>query len=185
LPYALALIGLGFCILSALFAIRVDSVGFPSPLTFVLVTLPIVCGWALWIRRATSDSLPFILSSIGLVFCTAAALLAVWATADARFVHSAYHLDSLAYAAAGSLLCIAGLVLGISGVSQAHPLRWHTPLCAVATLVLWWLALSWLPATSIIGLKASQTTNRQLAAWDTINDAPAFHQLLKYRHNAH
>jgi hypothetical protein len=56
LPYALALIGLGLCILSALFAIRVDIVGFPSPLTFVLVTLPIVCGWALWMRRATSES---------------------------------------------------------------------------------------------------------------------------------
>ena len=138
-PYVLTC---AFCVLTVPCGIWFDNLfdrvnARPS---LVLVPILLVVGWVLGVRRSTSNSFPLALSSVGLSFSTAAMPLAVWAIANAKFLHAHYYHDALAYCALGEVLGMGGLALGILGMWRSHHLRWNTPLCGIATIVFWWSA---------------------------------------------
>jgi len=103
----------------------------------------LVWGWARWLSRPKTWSIPAILSMISLVLAIASALLAASSIVFAQFHHFGYY-DPLLLRIfrTGMLLSLGGIVFGISGVWRETSLRWHAPISGIATLAFWFMAAS-------------------------------------------
>jgi len=110
-------------------------------LGYVVSPPMLIWGWARWLGRPKERSVSSILSFIGFILATAAAVLAVLSVAYAQVHHFPFYDPLLLRIIRwGALLSLVGFLFGISGVWRASSLRWHTPVCALGTLAFWIVA---------------------------------------------
>jgi hypothetical protein len=112
----------------------------------VVVGIPValVWGWMRWLKQAKKRSLISIMSLIGFALATASAMLgaltAVYAKAIGGFPY--YDPTLLRIYRYGVLISLSGIVFGMAGLWRPSALRWHAPVCAVGTLLYWFLQAS-------------------------------------------
>jgi len=101
----------------------------------------LVWGWVRWIRSGKPLTFWPVLSLIGFFFVSASSLCAV-----SLFLYShrlgggLEHFDDRLFMGIfqwGELLARIAIAFGVAGMWRANPLRWHSPVCALATLMFW------------------------------------------------
>jgi hypothetical protein len=110
-------------------------------LGYLLSPVMLIWGWTRWASQPKLRNAPAILSLCGFLLATASGLLAVLSIAFAQIHHFPYY-DPLLLGIfrTGTLLSLGGFAFGVSGVWRASSLRWHAPICAIATLAFWFMA---------------------------------------------
>jgi hypothetical protein len=111
---------------------------------YVVAPALLIWGWLRWSWQPKQRSLCSILFLASFSLATASALLAFLATMYAYSISGFSYYDPrlLKVFRSGILLSLTGIVLGIGGVWQPSPLRWHAPASAVGTLMFWIMAVS-------------------------------------------
>ena|SRR5450756_338670 len=101
----------------------------------------LIWGWAHFVRRPKPRTVTSILSLAGFVLATTSALLA-FVTVVYAHIHTFRYYDPLLLRIfrAGFLLSLSGILIGVAGMWRPSSLRWHAPLCGVATAAFWVLA---------------------------------------------
>jgi hypothetical protein len=101
----------------------------------------LVLGWRRWIKRRRLETLPSILSFVGLVVATGSAALGVITIAYAQVHHFRFYDPSLMKIMKwGVSLSLAAMVFAITGLLGRSSLRWLAPSSAVGTLIFWVMA---------------------------------------------
>lgn len=111
---------------------------------YILAPLMLIWGWIRWISRRKELGHPFFLSLIGFVLTTASGALAASAIVYAVAIHGFPFYDPtlLRIYAWGLLLSVAGIVLGLTGISAPKALRWQAPLAGLGMLAFWMVAVA-------------------------------------------
>jgi hypothetical protein len=99
----------------------------------------LIWGWIRWFTRTRPQSLPSILSLIGLGLATASAILAVSSVLYALAIGGFPYYDPrlLRIYRWGALLSLSAFGFGITGVWRPGPLRWLAPVCSFGTALFW------------------------------------------------
>ena len=112
----------------------------------VTVTIPalLLWGWIRWSRSGESRTRSSTFSLVGFSLATASAALALSTHLYARFVRNLNLQDPtlMKVYACGCLLSIIGIAFAFAGTGRPNPVRWLAPVCSVATLVFWLLAMA-------------------------------------------
>jgi hypothetical protein len=95
----------------------------------------IVWGWVRWLRLPRQKSITAVLSLVGFILATAAALTGVSAAVYSSFPDGPIIL-------VGFLLSLGSLILGLGGIWKANSLRWHAPVSSLATFAFWYATLA-------------------------------------------
>lgn len=101
-------------------------------------------GWMRWLicpDRLTGSSK---FSLAGLVLATSAYLLGVGGVIYGIATGGFHHYDPrlMRIFAIGILLSFLGLILGVAGMSNRNPIRWHAPASSLVMLLLWFFLAS-------------------------------------------
>lgn len=101
-------------------------------------------GWVRWtMNRPRTWTVPSSLSFAGFVCASASAVLALCIIANGANWYECSP-GAIAYCLMiGAALSALGLVIAVGGLWRSSPLRWHAPICAVATLAFWLIATTW------------------------------------------
>jgi hypothetical protein len=110
----------------------------------VIIPAAIIWGWMRWWKQGNKRSLISIMSLIGFTLAILSALLAVstvvYAIAIGGFPY--YDPTLLRIYSYGALLSLSGIVFSFAGIWRTSALRWHALICAVGTLIFWFLQAS-------------------------------------------
>ena len=110
-------------------------------LSYFVSPIALVWGWVRWVRHPRRASVPAALSLVGFIFATVSAALAVSSVFYAQVHHFGYYDPLLLRIFRwGTLLSLAGILFGVTGVWRQSSLRWHAPLGGIGTLAFWFLA---------------------------------------------
>ena len=99
----------------------------------------IIWGWVRWLRLPRQKSVTAVLSLLGFILATAAALTGVSAavysfTSGGFSTFPNYGPFLTSMVPVGFLLSLGSLIFGLGGIWKANSLRWHTPVSAIATI---------------------------------------------------
>lgn len=113
----------------------------------LLILIPavavLVWGWMLWSIQPKPHGVVPLLSFSGSILATASALLAIMTAVVAQFHRFPYWDPTLIKIfAVGVLLSLEGMLFGVVGIWRPSSVRWHSPVCALATLAFWIMAAS-------------------------------------------
>jgi peptidoglycan biosynthesis protein MviN/MurJ (putative lipid II flippase) len=109
----------------------------------LIVPVLLLWGWLRWSQNDSPRSRSSTFSLLGFSLATASAMLAIGTHLYARFFH-ALPLEDVTLMkiyAVGCLLSIIGIAFSFAGTGRPNPVRWLAPVCSVATLVFWLLAM--------------------------------------------
>jgi hypothetical protein len=111
----------------------------------ITLAVPILLLWG-WLR-VSQNEVPSTRSStfslLGFSLATASAGLAIGTHLYARFVRDMPLQDPtlVKIYAIGCLLSIVAIAFAFAGTGRPNPVRWLAPVCSIATLVFWLLAI--------------------------------------------
>jgi len=112
----------------------------------ITLTVPILLlwGWLRWSQNEAPSSRSSTFSLVGFSLATASATLAIGTHLYARFVRNLPLQDPtlMKVYACGCLLSIIGIAFAFAGTGRPNPVRWLAPVCSIATLVFWLLAMA-------------------------------------------
>jgi hypothetical protein len=108
------------------------------------VPIMLVWGWVRWAKRQQPRTLSAAFSLAAFLLATSSALLALAAMIYAQAFGGFPFYDPrlLRIYKWGLLLSLAGTVVAIAGLWKPSVLRWHAPVCALGTLLFWFLTAS-------------------------------------------
>src|SRR5690348_2244858 len=106
------------------------------------IPLLLIWGWIRWAIRPASRTVCSALSLLGFVLATASALLAASSIVYAHAIGGFPFYDPrlLRIFRCGAALSLLAILFGIAGIWRSSPLRWFSPICAMATLFFWFEA---------------------------------------------
>jgi len=109
----------------------------------LVVPVLLLWGWLRWSQNDAPSSRSSTFSLLGFSLATASACLAIGTHLYARFVRNMPLQDPtlMKIYALGCLLSIIGIAFAFAGTGRPNPVRWIAPVCSVATLVFWLLAM--------------------------------------------
>ena len=106
---------------------------------YLLSPTILIWGWARWIRLPKQNTVAAVLSLCGFILATASALVAVSGMVYSFAIGGFQYYDPrlMKIMGVGGLLSLVSLILGLSGLWRANPLRWHAPVLAISTFAFW------------------------------------------------
>lgn len=113
---------------------------------WIILSVPVALpwGWVRWWRRNRTRDLFSIFSFTGFTFASVSALLGVSAAIYAKVIGGFLFDDPTLFQIYryGALISISGIAFGIAGLWRPSALRWHAPVCALGTLLFWFIQAS-------------------------------------------
>jgi hypothetical protein len=106
---------------------------------YIILPTIMIWGWARWSKHKQPRTILSTLSLIGFALGTISGLLAISGMIYARLAGGLPFYDPvlLRIYRWGAVVSLAGMIFGIAGIWRPGPLRWHAPVCALATLIFW------------------------------------------------
>ena len=111
-------------------------------ITMFAVPVLTVWGWVRWTRSTQPRTFSSTASLIAFCFSTASAALAfvTWVLALTKGFRF-YDPLLLTIYGFGLVLSLIAFLFSLAGVWRPNLLRWHAPLCAMGTLLFWFIAV--------------------------------------------
>jgi hypothetical protein len=112
----------------------------------IIVGIPVTLawGWFRWWKQDKKHSLIPIMSLIGFTLATTSALLAISTAIYAKAIGGFPFDDPILRRIYwyGLLISLSGIVFSVAGLWRTNALRWHALVCAVGTLMFWFMQAS-------------------------------------------
>jgi hypothetical protein len=108
------------------------------------MSVVLIWGWMRWWKQDKKCSLIPIMSLIGFALASASALLSIFTSIYAKAIGGFPFDDPILFRIYwyGLLISLSGIVFSVAGIWRANALRWHAIVCAVGTLMFWFMQAS-------------------------------------------